>query len=229
MSFEVVLKNATVHGLVVGVSLPGQGEPVPDDVLRGLHPGEAEFARTLRGFRQEQFVGGRLAIRAACEGLGRHPGPVLPDAFGAPVFSGGVTGSISHKRHLALALVAREATGSLGVDFEELGAPRMGVASRILRPAELEAVHALPEARHWTATLMRFSIKEAIYKALAPRHQRYIDFVEAEVWPSPDGHADVTLYLSQGPEPIQLEARYVFTDHGIVATVRVRWAPSEQI
>lgn len=223
MSFEVVIKNATAHGLVVGVSLPGSGEPVPEAVLHELHPDEARFARTLRGFRQEQFAGGRLALRTACVGLGRQPGPVLPDARGAPCFSGGVSGSITHKRHLALALVAREATGSLGVDFEDLGPPREGIAQRVLRPEELAEVESLPAGRHWTATLTRFAIKEAIYKALAPRLQRYIAFEEAAVEPSPDGLARVVLHLADGPEPDEVQARYVFTERGILATVRARW------
>jgi len=223
-TFAVAFKIALQHGLVVGVNLPGTGGAVDEEFFELLHPEEAAHARTLRGFRQEQFVGGRLALRSACAGLGRTAGPILVGPRGEPLLSAGLCGSISHKRHLAVALAARDTCGSIGIDFEELDQPRKGVAGKVLRPAELSAVLALPEERQWTATVTRFSLKEAVYKALAPRLQRYIDFSEAEVEPDTDGQALIHLHLSSGPVPVDVEARYVWAARGILATVRARWA-----
>jgi 4'-phosphopantetheinyl transferase EntD len=93
----------------------------------------------------------------------------------------------------------------------------------VLTPSEVEVVEALPEARRWTATLLRFSIKEAIYKALAPRLQRYIDFQEAEVTPATDGRASVRLLLKEGPLPADIEARYSWLEAAVLSTVRARW------
>ena len=69
---------------------------------------------------------------------------------------------------------------------------------------------------------MRFAIKEAIYKALAPRLRRYIGFEEAEVQPHTDGSVDVVLRLEDSPVPT-LEAEYAWLPDGLVASARARW------
>ena len=98
----------------------------------------------------------------------------------------------------------------------------MGIAPRVLTAAELGEVHELAPERQWNSVLMRFAIKEAIYKALAPRMRRYIGFHEAVVQPHTDGSVDVSLQLEDGASP-ELEAQYVWTSHGLVATARARW------
>lgn len=211
------------HGLVAGVSLPGTGERPPEDVLDLLLPPERELAEGLRGFRLESFVGGRIAAHAAVRALGRRPAPILPDERGAPRCDAPVSISISHKRNLAVALVAREEHGCLGVDLEELLPVRKGVASHVLRPDELVQVAELLPDRQWTGTVVRFSIKEAIYKALAPTMGRYISFEEAEVHPNTDGEVQVRLHLSEGDAPASLEARYAWIRGLVLSTVRVRW------
>jgi hypothetical protein len=69
-----------------------------------------------------------------------------------------------------------------------------GAAARLMAtPEELAAVAAIPEAegadalgsRRWVDTVVRFSLKEAVYKALAPTLQRMIGFEEAAAWPAP--------------------------------------------
>ena len=70
--------------------------------------------------------------------------------------------------------------------------------------------------------LLRFSIKEAIYKAVYPYVRRYVDFSEAHVTPDPDGQAEVTLRLSQGEGPFRVEARYYWLDGRVLSTVRIR-------
>jgi 4'-phosphopantetheinyl transferase EntD len=98
----------------------------------------------------------------------------------------------------------------------------------VLTPTEQEMVNRLPEERRWIAILLRFSIKEAIYKALAPRLERYIDFDEAEVLPRLDGTAAVNLRLREGPTPEEIEARYLWLDEHVLCTTRVRWSASSQ-
>ncbi|MBL8615899.1 MAG: 4'-phosphopantetheinyl transferase superfamily protein [Deltaproteobacteria bacterium] len=221
--YDVVYRDALVHGVVAGVVLPGDGAPVPAWALARLPPEEQEVARGLRNFRQCAYVGGRLAAHAALDGLGLAQGPVLTDARGAPLGPPGVSLSISHKSHLAVAIAARADLGVLGVDLEELGRARPHVARVVLTPVELEAISRLPPERRWVATLLRFSIKEAIYKALAPRLQRYIGFEEAEVSLRLDGTASVTLNLTQGEPPTSLDVRYHWLDGGFLSSVRARW------
>ena len=66
-------------------------------------------------------------------------------------------------------------------------------------------------------------MKEAIYKALAPRHRRYIAFEEAEVSEVRDGAAKIDLFLASGPSPRSIEGRYDWMPEGLVTSVRVRW------
>ena len=222
--FSIIHKDAVQHGIVLGVSLPDSSAPVPVEILEQLHPEERTYAENLRGYRQVHWVGGRLAARAALQILGCGGPPILTDPWGAPTSRQDLSISISHKRHMAVALVARHEHGSLGVDLEDLSPTREGIERRVLRSDELEEVQIMPGTRRWTSTLIRFSIKEAIYKALAPKHRRYIDFHEAAVYPQLDGSAKVELHLKAGPVPAQLEARYSWLHRSVLSTVRAKWA-----
>jgi 4'-phosphopantetheinyl transferase EntD len=112
--------------------------------------------------------------------------------------------------------------GVLGVDLEELGRARPHVAKVVLTPGELEVVGRLPPERRWVATLLRFSIKEAIYKALAPRLQRYIGFGEVAVWPSPDGIDRIEPFLGEEAGQFAFDARHYWVENRVFSTVRVR-------
>lgn len=221
--YTVVYREAVHHGVIIGVSLPEQKEPVPDAVIKQLHPDEQAFAASLRGFRKMHWTGARIATATAFSLLGYGAPPVLSDPWGAPTSQHDLSISISHKRHMAVAIVARSDHGSLGIDLEDLSPERNGIASKVLRPEELHAVSTLAPDRRWTSTLLRFSVKESIYKALAPRQRRYIDFSEAEVTPHVDGQVSVTLHLERGPYPAEIEARYTWLHRSVLTTVRARW------
>src|SRR5215510_7519633 len=135
--FDIAFHHATPHGVLTAVHLPDSPEPVPEAVLATLPREEAEHARTLRGHRQPQFVGGRIALRRAMDQIGFRAGPVLPDARGTPQLPPGIAGSVSHKRDLAIAMASRDARGTLGVDLEDYGPPRLGIAEHVLVPEEL--------------------------------------------------------------------------------------------
>lgn len=221
--YNIVYREAVHHGVIIGVSLPEQKQDVPGDIISQLHSEEQTFAAGLRGFRKMHWVGSRLAASTAFQLLGYGASPVLSDPWGAPTSQHDLSISISHKRHMAVAIVARSEHGSLGVDLEDLQPERKGVAERVLRPEELREVRSLPPDRQWVSTLLRFSVKESIYKALAPRQRRYIDFSEAQVTPNVDGSVAVTLHLTQGPYPAELEARYTWLNRSVLTTVRARW------
>lgn len=167
-------------------------------------------------------------MRAACRQLGVRPAPILSDAHGAPVLPEGLVGSISHKRTLAVAMVARDRGGTLGVDLEDYGPPRLSILDKILTPAELEQVLGLREERQWISALIRFSIKESIYKALHPLVHRYVDFHEAEVWPDLQGRARVDLRLERGEGPFHTDARFEWMYGRLLTSVRLRPEPCAQ-
>lgn len=63
---------------------------------------------------QLTFLGGRLAIRRALGGVTEAASAILHNQHGAPVLPDGVSASISHKRHMAVALVQSGCEGHVG-------------------------------------------------------------------------------------------------------------------
>jgi 4'-phosphopantetheinyl transferase EntD len=115
--FTVAFHHATPHGVLTAVHIVDSPEPVDEAVLDLLPKPEAEHARSLRGYRQGQFVGGRIALRFALDQLGVRAPPLLPDDRGAPKVLHPMVGSISHKGPMAIAMAARGAAGTLGCDL----------------------------------------------------------------------------------------------------------------
>lgn len=210
--------------MLVAFHIPDSPDPVSPEVLERLHPAEAELALQHRGYRQGQFVGGRLALRRACEQLGEQPPAILSSSRGAPVVGERLVGSVSHKRDLAIGMAARPTSGTLGVDIEDYGPPRLSVAESVLCPDELEQIASLPDDRRWIALLLRFSIKECIYKAIDPWVARYVGFHEAKVEPDLQGGARVTLDLKHGEGPFLIDAHYCWLHGRLVTSVRARLA-----
>lgn len=226
--YSIAYQHASRHGIVAAIHLPTDPEPVPDAVWERLHPREIEAAQACAGLRRVSFVGGRLALRLAAQQLGVAPGPMLPDPLGAPTLPAGLVGSVSHKRALAVALVGRDFGATVGVDLEDYGPPRLGIAPRVLTPAELDAIAALDEERRWIALLLRFSLKEAVYKAISPWVRRYVGFHEAEVTPDTDGEAAIRLSLEGGEGPFHVEGTYAWLHGRLLTSVRLRPLPAAE-
>jgi enterobactin synthetase component D len=220
--FRLAFQHAGPHGVLVAFHIPDSADPVPAEVLERLHPAEAELAREHRGYRQGQFVGGRLALRRACEQLGEQPPPILSTERGAPVVGERLVGSVSHKRDLAVGMAARPIDGTLGVDVEDYLPMRLSIQDSILRPEEIERIADLPEQRRWIALLLTFSLKECVYKALDPFVNRYIGFHEASVDLDLQGRADITLHLANGEGPFDLDARFAWLHGRVLSSVRAR-------
>lgn len=220
--FQIAFHHATPHGVLCAVNIPDRPDPVPESVLAALHAPERRQAADLRMYRQVQFVGGRLAMRSALRQLGAPERPVLPDDRGAPKLPVGFVGSVSHKRDLAIAMVARDNGTTLGIDLEDYAPARPSIARAVLRDPELALIAELPPERAWIELLVRFSVKESVYKALDPYVRRYVDFKEAEVETSVDGRARVTLHLTRGEGPFEVDARFDWLDGRLLTSARIR-------
>ena len=146
---------------------------------------------------------------------------VLPDARGAPALPGGVVGSVSHKDAIAVALVARGAA-PVGVDIELDAGPRQDLSSHVLTEAEAAELPppANPVARA-REVLLRFSAKEAIYKAVDPFVRRFVGFKEVSVRPLADGRAEVRSHLPPGEGPFAIEVRWLRWEGFVLTTARV--------
>jgi len=167
-----------------------------DAALAALPAAEQALAATLPAVRRRELVAGRSALHATLAELapGLAATPILADDRGAPVLPAGWVGSISHKGARAAALVAPAGEARVGIDLERAAPSRQDIARWILTVREQGALDAHTLGRGLGATL-RFSIKEAIYKAVDPFVRRYVAFTEVELDVADDGIALVTSEL----------------------------------
>jgi 4'-phosphopantetheinyl transferase EntD len=164
---------ALAHGACVVIELDDH-----DAALADLPAAEQHRAAELAPPRRRDYIAGRTALHLALASAA----PILSDDRGAPILPAGWVGSVSHKGAFAAALVAAAGHGHVGVDLERAVPPRLDIAPRILTPRELAA---LPDRGR--AVTLRFAIKEAIYKAIAPYVRRYVGFTEVELDFTGDG------------------------------------------
>jgi phosphopantetheine--protein transferase-like protein len=216
------------HGLCVGFALPSARE-VKEPPLSLLLEEEAALGATYGSARQVTFVGGRLALAAAARALGVPHAPILATHRGAPLMPEGLRGSISHKDDLAVALVQRDEGFMIGVDIERLAPSRRDVSRTVLSERELSVVRRLPEAQRTWELMARFSLKEALYKALDPFVQRYVYFREVEVSPATDGTAEAHFQLEDRAGPFDAELCWYELKDRILSTARVRLSQTRTV
>jgi 4'-phosphopantetheinyl transferase EntD len=222
MSFAVRFKRELPAGVCVGVSLPeGEAFALPP----ALHPDEAAFVHASPASRRASFIGGRVALHAALAALGADAAdaasPILSTPRGAPALPAGFVGSVSHKRELAVAIVARAAQTprtTVGIDLEIPRPLRADIAARVLTPEERVALTDLDPAAFDSEVLLRFAAKEAVYKALDPWLQRLVSFHEVEIAAAPDGGRLAHLRLARGEGPF-LVGLHDASGDGIVLVV----------
>jgi 4'-phosphopantetheinyl transferase EntD len=214
------------HGVLRAVSFD---EEAPPEARARLLPEEQAFAASLSPIRRPTWIAGRLALAAALAAIGAPRAALLSTGRGAPLVPRGFVGSVSHKRDLAVAMAARDDGARIGVDVEELVQSPYDVSRRVLTAAELAAVDALPGEARWREVLLRFSIKESIYKAVDPFVRRYVGFKEAEVDPGPWGEgvrsAGARLSLEQGDGSFEVKASWLAIGGHVVTSAVVRPAP----
>jgi enterobactin synthetase component D len=162
------------HGRCVLVALDDDAEVMR--AIAALPELEQALAIQKLPHVRREFVAGRTALHLALGdfepaiGVGRRGAPVMPDGF---------TGSISHKQGVAIAIVGPAGEGWVGIDLERAAAPKLDIARRILTEREQQRL-PIDDERGRAVTL-RFSIKEAIYKAVDPIVERYVGFTEVEL------------------------------------------------
>lgn len=208
-------------GRLVTVPVPALDPDLASET--GLVDEENAFAATLSGRRRWTFVHGRRAVHRALASVGAPRHPVLPNHRGAPTVPTGFRASISHKDRVAVALAAPDEGFSLGVDVEEWLPARLRIGPRVLRPEEQSDIAHLPDAEAWRAMLLRFSLKEAIYKALDPFMERHISFQEVAVYPDETGNVRVDLFL-KSREELHIEACWHAVDGRLISECRARRA-----
>jgi enterobactin synthetase component D / holo-[acyl-carrier protein] synthase len=196
----------------------------PGEALARLHPDERSAGAALPIARRRDWAAGRLALRAALEqaGYGDHAA-ISADERGAPRLPAGWGGSISHKRGLAIAIAQRDDAWRLGVDLELDAPSRVSIEGRVLTAGERDALArlGLDADAHGRAVMLRFAIKEAIYKAIDPYVRRYVGFQEVELdGLDPDAGADAGTATIASRLGLTVEAGWRRWDGCVVAIAR---------
>lgn len=154
-----------------------------------LLPEEAALLAQAVPTRRDEFALGRHCAREALRRLdGEVPAPLLRRGERMPQWPPGRVGAISHSHGLAVAAVgdARGYVG-LGVDVERLRPVSPRLRERVLRPEEREALAGLSDEACTQRTILTFSLKECIYKALFPVTGVYLGYQDARVEADPPG------------------------------------------
>lgn len=127
---------------------------------------------------RQRSAAARHAARRLLRRLGVPPCEILKDPGGRPVWPTGIVGSLAHDDDYAIAVVAPSSAGlgGLGVDIEPA------------EPLPAEIVHLVltsAEHRHCGGDLLLarllFVIKEAVYKAVNPADNVFLDFHDVVV------------------------------------------------
>ncbi len=202
------------EGRCIGVETTNEMDSFPRDGIATLegdhwlysafHRDEVEFGMQLKKTRNSFWLG-RLALRQA---LDFPDYPILKDKFGRPEMKDNLLGSISHKPDKGVAMVSPPLSrdtnlvlAGIGVDLEMTSRPgRPSLAKRILTTNERETLGKLSGITVDEEVMLRFSLKEAIYKAAHPLLCQYVSFQEAEVTPHEDGTASCTWLLDSNAD-----------------------------
>lgn len=223
------------HGTCVGYALPKEIDLPRAEAF--LHPEERTAAAAMPDRRRRTWVVGRLALRRSLRAIGADPGATFAigaTARGAPALPRGLTGSISHKDDVVVALAAPHDAhdgGAVGVDVEWDRAPRVDVRRHVLRADEGVDLDA-PWHAAARETMLRFSAKEAIYKGLDRFVGRYVGFQEVAVIPRADGTAKVALHLRRdlphAEGPFEVDVHWRRLDGLLLTSARVAAAPARR-
>ena len=222
------------EGRCVGLELPEDDE---DAALEGwsdashwvhecLHPAEVHYGQQQPRANRKSFLLGRLAMRASLD----LEHPCLKDEYGRPILPSSHLGSISHKGNVGVALTSPSSPMmGIGIDIERHASRRRSIAPRILTEREIQSLGQLETVSVDEEVLLRFSLKEAIYKAVNPLINQYVSFQEAEVTPLEDGTAICVWNLKSGAHThfSSLTAHWYKLDDFFLTTARCTLLPSD--
>eukprot|EP00546_Thalassionema_frauenfeldii_P010531 CAMPEP_0178915916 /NCGR_PEP_ID=MMETSP0786-20121207/12314_1 /TAXON_ID=186022 /ORGANISM="Thalassionema frauenfeldii, Strain CCMP 1798" /LENGTH=264 /DNA_ID=CAMNT_0020589123 /DNA_START=131 /DNA_END=925 /DNA_ORIENTATION=- len=209
---ETIFDVELPEGRCVGVQLNESDEDQilqnwsdPDHwVHTSLHPEEVRFSMQHTIAMRKSFLIGRLAMRASLQDCVHKP--CLKDGKGRPILPKGYVGSISHKGSVGVALTRNSDNITVGVDIERHLPKKRSIARKVLTESERNDLGSLgvENISADEEVMLRFSLKEAIYKAVHPIVNHFVGFQEAEVIPFVNGTAVVHWNLKRNTSLDQL-------------------------
>lgn len=162
-------------GLFIGYRIIAPGDE------EALLPQEAVHFRNAIAKVRRQSGAARIAARALLRGL-EHPDlpgdvAIAKARSGAPVWPPGITGSLAHDERVAIAAVGLTTNFlALGIDIEPAEDLPGDLVEVVATPAE--------QSRYPQSVLhsrQLFAAKEAVYKAVHPLDQIFLDFHDIDV------------------------------------------------
>jgi 4'-phosphopantetheinyl transferase EntD len=109
----------------------------------------------------------------------------------------------------------------VGVDVEADEPGSIDISSKVIADDEMGDLAPLDPRERALEVLLRFSAKEAIYKALDPFVHRFVGFKEVSVVPLSDGRADVRLHFDKSEGHFAVDVRWRRFDAHVLTTARV--------
>lgn len=170
-SFQAAIDALALPGITIGHRLIS-----PGDEHALLQEEAPAFASSIVAVRRASGAA-RIVARQLLARLGYPQCPLPKSSSGAPIWPAGVVGSLTHDSRVALAAVGmRRDVGALGIDVEP---------SEFLPPELLDMV-ATPQERLKIADdpyrgRLLFAAKEAVYKAVYPLDQTFLDHHDVQI------------------------------------------------
>jgi 4'-phosphopantetheinyl transferase EntD len=151
-----------------------------------LAPQEEALVAQAAPKRRRDFALGRACAHQALSRLGHDDLVIGRGEDGAPLWPGGVVGSITHTSGYAAALVgdARDFSG-IGLDAERVGGVTQNIWPRLFGTAEQDYLEKLHDEDRKLAATLLFCAKEACYKAW--RSKTTLAFREIHIAPTQNG------------------------------------------
>jgi 4'-phosphopantetheinyl transferase EntD len=205
MTADSVLQNSiealAVAGVVIGHRIISAG-----DELALLPEEQGAFATSVEKVRRQSGAA-RLVARQLMAQMGQPPLDILKGPSGAPIWPDGLTGSLAHTAHIAVAALARRTDfSSIGVDVEPAEPLEPELLDLVATASEQQAIANDPLGGR-----LLFTIKEAVYKAVNP-----LDGVFLE-------HHDVEVNLAAGTAAVRggrlVRFRHVSAGHIVVLAI----------
>ncbi|WP_420402291.1 4'-phosphopantetheinyl transferase family protein [Nisaea sp.] len=197
----------------------------PADFAAAGIPMPPELAEAVP-MRRAAHLAGRVCAREALRACGAPGSLVGRDRSGAPVWPAGYRGAITHAAKVAAAAAIRaDACRGLGLDFEisMTGEAAAEISDLVLRPADLRGIASLTGLSFEEGATLVFSLKESLYKAIAPLLGTFAGFEDAELAGIADGRARLRLVrrLSDDLQPgTEVDCVYALSG-GLVRTLAV--------
>ena len=153
------------------------------DFSEQLQPGEASSLVKARENRKRQFSTGRYLCRRLLPNLGCDAECKIPvGAQRAPVWPRGIVGSISHTNEVCVAMVApRDRYDGVGLDLEQISKSHEELWDYVTTELERDSPRSGVGVGRQVLTILFFSAKEAVFKAVHPIAGEFLEFQDVRI------------------------------------------------